>query len=197
MQSRFRLYSQSPNPTLREFLETQLTESERTLIANPPLVLSIPLEKLIGNPIKTRQHKHHTHHKHQTKASLLYYQNYSAGVQHCGKAPYQANLRDAAKKWMTENATVRDFFTSLAEIKDKYAGMLASMKANEAQPINIFNDTQSSEYFVSDSQESMIYSGNNLSPPEMDLWLYTVNRESLEGCSDYAINESVANDCTI
>src|SRR6185312_8652240 len=114
MQSRFRLYSQSPNPTLREFLETQLTESERTLIANPPLVLSIPLEKLIGNPIKTRQHKHHTHHKHQTKASLLYYQNYSAGVQHCGKAPYQANLRDAAKKWMTENATVRDFFTSLA-----------------------------------------------------------------------------------
>ena len=53
-----------------------------------------------------------------------------------------------------------------------------------AQPT--FDNVQSFEHSVSDDQESVVYSVNDLSLPEMDLWLYTVNQESLEDYSDFA-----------
>jgi len=95
-----------------------LTDEEKKLIANPPLNLSIPLEQLIENSVRTRFNK-------STKASLLYYQNYAATIQ---TTRYKDISKEAAKRWMYENVPVRNFFLVLAGIKSRYAVMLASME---------------------------------------------------------------------
>ena len=94
------------------FSDANLNERERQLLANPPITLHLPIDRLLKPSSKQ------TEIRQVPNQFLLYRRNFSASVKG-QKKPLKEISAEATKRWYAEPDNVKIYFYSLSRIMKK------------------------------------------------------------------------------
>ncbi|CAG8516846.1 11191_t:CDS:2 [Paraglomus brasilianum] len=152
------------------FSDVNLNERERQLLANPPITLHLPIDRLLKPSSKQ------TEIRQVPNQFLLYRRNFSASVKG-QKKPLKEISAEATKKWYAEPDNVKIYFYSLSRIMKKIYITRKQPNSSVGSSLEAFGDGLNGSPDIN-PDDAMVRSDEL--PGYMDLWLYTIDKEAID-----------------